>query len=195
MEPKEVVASLALHTVLEPIFTEMEREETMLASVQTLRDAFTKAERSHPGLAEEFLGGVLQAEGAGVDLPEALLQLACRDVDHYTIPSDEKEYVLLNERARALKVKLSHIPDQIQDRSQFLKIIRDIASAIKDVLDAVNEVSKKHQGDPRMREYKKMLDTHKKVFVKSSRNFSDTLKRYFKDGRYTLQNDGDFGQV
>jgi hypothetical protein len=100
MEPKEVVASLALHTVLEPIFTEMEREETMLASVQTLRDAFTKAERSHPGLAEEFLSGVLQAEGAGVNLPEALLQLACRDVDHYTIPSDEKEYVLLNERAR-----------------------------------------------------------------------------------------------
>ena len=61
MEPKEVVASLALHTVLEPIFTEvstarpvgtilldlhqMEREETMLASVQTLRDAFTKVFR------------------------------------------------------------------------------------------------------------------------------------------------------
>ena len=59
MEPKGVVASLALHTVLEPIFTEvgtvratgtfftffplqMEREEAMLASVQTLRDAFTK---------------------------------------------------------------------------------------------------------------------------------------------------------
>ena len=85
-------------------------------------------------------------------------------------------------------MKLSHIPDQIQDRSQFLKIIRsapsqdnshtatahtdtvyrtyciarvclahrDIASAIKDVLDAVNDVSKKHQGDPRMREYKKV---------------------------------------
>lgn len=33
---------------------------------------------------------------------------------------------------------------------------RDIASAIKEVLDAVNEVSKKHQGDPRMREFKKV---------------------------------------
>ena len=33
---------------------------------------------------------------------------------------------------------------------------RDIASAIKEVLDAVNEVSKKHQGDPRMREHKKV---------------------------------------
>ena len=62
-------------------------------------------------------------------------------------------------------------------------LCRDIASAIKDVLDAVNEVSKKHHGDLRMREYKKMLDTHKKVFVKSSRSFSDTLKRYFRDGR------------
>ena len=113
-----------------------------------------QAERSHPGLAEEFLDGLLRAEGASVDLPEALLRLACHDGDHYTIPSEEKEFVLLNEGARgglslihihrmhthnsctctthtltsvlatALKVKLSHIPDQIQDRSQFLKIIR-----------------------------------------------------------------------
>ena len=51
------------------------------------------------------------------------------------------------------------------------------------MLDAVNEVSKKHQTDTRMKEYKKVLDNHKKVFVKSSRSFSDTLKRYFKDGR------------
>ena len=57
MEAKGVVASLALHTVLEPVFTEvsgshselavmpdfqMEHEESLLASVQTLRDAFTK---------------------------------------------------------------------------------------------------------------------------------------------------------
>ena len=93
-------------------------------------------------MTEEFLSGLLEAEGVNLNLPEALLQLACHDGEHYTIPSEEKEYVLLNQRARgkrlflcwrllelcgdtaALKVKLSHIPDQIQDRSQFLKIIR-----------------------------------------------------------------------
>ena len=37
-----------------------------------------------------------------------------------------------------------------------LPLHRDIASAIKDVLDAVNEVSRKHQTTPRMREYKKV---------------------------------------
>ncbi len=56
----------------------------------------------------------------------------------------------------ALKVKLSHIPDQIRDRSKFLQIIRDVASSIKDVLDAVNEVSKKHQADVQMKEYRKV---------------------------------------
>ena len=34
---------------------------------------------------------------------------------------------------------------------------RDIASAIKDVLDAVNEVSKKHQISQQMKEYKKVF--------------------------------------
>ena len=59
-------------------------------------------------------------------------------------------------RPLALKQKLSHIPDQIVDRSKFLQIIRDVAGSIKDVLDAVNEVSKRHQSDPKMKEYRKV---------------------------------------
>lgn len=65
----------------------------------------------------------------------------------------------------ALKVKLSHIPDQIRDRSKFLQIIRDVASSIKDVLDAVNEVSKKHQADAQMKEYRKVIVYLLPVFV------------------------------
>lgn len=57
----------------------------------------------------------------------------------------------------ALKQKLSHIPEEIKDRSKFLLIIRHIASSIKDVLDAVNEVSQSHRNDPRMsREHRKV---------------------------------------
>ena len=56
----------------------------------------------------------------------------------------------------ALKEKLSRIPDQIRDRSTFLRIIRDVASSIKEVLDAVNEVSKRHQADPSMKEHRKV---------------------------------------
>ena len=57
----------------------------------------------------------------------------------------------------ALKQKLTHIPEEIKDRSKFLLIIRHIASAIKDVLDAVNEVSQGHRNDPRMtREHRKV---------------------------------------
>ena len=36
---------------------------------------------------------------------------------------------------------------------------RDIASAIKEVLDAVNELSQKHQDLPKMVEWKKVNDT------------------------------------
>ncbi|XP_064393873.1 programmed cell death protein 10-A-like [Halichondria panicea] len=179
----DIVASLALHAVLEPVLKELEADEKNIAAVHTLRAAFNKAERAHPGLSEEFISGVLDAEGVSLNLPEVLLRLACHDVTTYTISSEEDEFVVLNFRAKALKVKLSHIPDQIRDRSKFLQIIRDVASSIKDVLDAVNEVSKKHQADVQMKEYRKVLDSRKRVFVKSSRSFSDTLKRYFKDGR------------
>lgn len=61
-------------------------------------------------MTEDFLSGVLEAEGVAMNLPEALLQLACQDGDQYTIPSEEKEYTLLNQRARGNSVPshLSH---------------------------------------------------------------------------------------
>lgn len=116
---------------------------------------------------------MLDAEGVSLNLPEALLRLACFDMSQYTISSQEDEFIQLNYRAKgmlffsfvcchihlrstALKEKLSHIPDQIRDRSKFLRIIRDVATSIKEVLDAVNEVSKRHQADHTMKEYRKV---------------------------------------
>lgn len=55
---------------------------------------------------------------------------------------------------------------------------REIASAIKKLLDAVNEVAGFTPGDG-----KQMLEQRKREFVKYSKRFSNTLKEYFKEGQ------------
>ena len=92
---------------------------------------------------------------------------------------------------------MSRIPDEITDRKTFLETIKEIASAIKKLLDAVNEVSAyipgaqvdiiikviivndNHQG-------KHALEQRKREFVKYSKKFSNTLKEYFKEGQPTI---------
>lgn len=56
---------------------------------------------------------------------------------------------------------------------------REIASAIKKLLDAVTEVS---QFIPGM-QGKQALEHRKRDFVKHSKKFSNTLKEYFKEGQ------------
>ena len=56
---------------------------------------------------------------------------------------------------------------------------REIASAIKKLLDAVNEVSAYIPGT----QGKAALEQRKREFVKYSKRFSNTLKDYFKEGQ------------
>ncbi len=99
-------------------YPQLEGDEKNIAAVHTLRAAFIKvphttllvsfcypflssqAERAHPGLSEDFISGVLDAEGVSLNLPEVLLRLACHDVATYTISSEEDEFVILNFRAK-----------------------------------------------------------------------------------------------
>lgn len=61
----------------------------------------------------------------------------------------------------------------------FLSFFREIASAIKKLLDAVNEVTAFIRGSAG----KQALDQRKREFVKYSKRFSNTLKEYFKEGQ------------
>ena len=59
-----------------------------------------------------------------------------------------------------------------------LGIIKEIASAIKKLLDSVNIVIQHVSNDERGLD----LEDKKKEFVKGSKRFSNTLKEYFRDG-------------
>lgn len=61
-------------------------------------------------------------------------------------------------------------------------LFREIASAIKKLLDAVNEISGFIPGPNN----KQVLEQRKREFVKFSKRFSNTLKDYFKEGQWVF---------
>ncbi|TSR87324.1 Programmed cell death protein 10-A [Bagarius yarrelli] len=163
------MVSMSLYAVMYPVFNELERVN--LSAAQTLRAAFikvrkaqcstlsfpfpafwcryksnfTQAEKENPGLTQEIIMKILEKKNVELNFSESLLRMAADDVKEYMIDRPEREFQELNERARALKQILSKIPDEISDRVRFLQTIKDIASAIKELLDTVNNVFKKYQ--------------------------------------------------
>lgn len=100
-------------------------------------------------------------------------------VIEYRLNRSEDAFQELNKKSSSLKRILSRIPDEITDRRTFLETIKEIASAIKKLLDAVNEVVGFIPGSSG----KQAVEQRKKEFVKYSKKFSTTLKEYFKEGQ------------
>lgn len=175
------VTSLVLPVILRPILTKLERQNLMAA--QTLRAALSKAESSHPGITHDLIMGIIRRAELNLDMNESVLRLqgAASDYDvvEYRSARSEDAFQELNRKSTSLKRILSRIPDEITDRKTFLETIKEIASAIKKLLDAVNEVTGFIPGSAG----KQALDQRKREFVKYSKRFSNTLKEYFKEGQ------------
>jgi len=175
------VTSLILPVLIRPILSQLERRD--VSASQTLRSALSKAEAAYPGLTYDFVVGIMRRGDITVNMNEGILRLqgAVSDTDivEYRLNRSEDAFQELNKKSAALKKILSRIPDEITDRKTFLETIKEIASAIKKLLDAVNEVNGFIPGTTG----KQALEQRKREFVKYSKRFSNTLKEYFKEGQ------------
>lgn len=178
------VASLVFPVIIKPVLSKVERDHG--SAGQSLRAVLSRAESNCPGL----MYGVLQqlASRAGLHQKHAALYAAVLRHQAVVAPADEGEYRItrteerfqeLNKKSASLKRILARIPDEITDRKTFLETIKEIASGIKKLLDAVSNVAEYIPGP----QGKQTLEHRKRDFVKHSKRFSNTLKEYFKEGQ------------
>ncbi|XP_030080612.1 programmed cell death protein 10 [Drosophila hydei] len=181
MGEREPTSSLVLPVILRPIFTQLERRDVVAA--QSLRSAILKSEQNNPGFCYDLVASIVRRADLNVNLNEAVLRLQGNiteaDLNEYRLTRTEEPFQELNRKSVALKVILSRIPDEINDRKTFLETIKEIASAIKKLLDVVNEIGSFIPGVTG----KQAVEQRKKEFVKYSKKFSTTLKEYFKEGQ------------
>ncbi|XP_065565595.1 programmed cell death protein 10-like [Artemia franciscana] len=172
--------SLMLPVLLRPVISDLEK--TDVAAAQTLRAALVKVENVHPGFTHDLVLGLVKKADLSINMNEALLRLQGQVADtdsEYRLRRAEEPFQELNRRSSLLKKILSRIPDEITDRRAFLDTIKEIASAIKKLLDVVNEIAGYIPGSTG----KQALEQRKRDFVRYSKKFSTTLKEYFREGQ------------
>jgi len=173
------LAALLMPILVKPILEKLERKEN--AAAQILQASLERTDKNSPGFLLELVRTLLhktQCEDQ-VNLTETLLRLQGTLADsepELRVNRTEEVYLELNRRTIYLKKVLSRVPDQIKDRPSFLDTIKEIASAIKKLLDAVNGIT---MSSPHR---KHALEQRRREFVKYSKRFSNTLKEYFKEG-------------
>ncbi|KAK7576019.1 hypothetical protein V9T40_012305 [Parthenolecanium corni] len=181
MGDESPVSSLVLPVLIRPVLSQLEKRD--VSASQTLRAALSKAETVHPGFAYDLVLGIMRRGDLNVNMNESILRLqgaaSESDAIEYRLSRSEDAFQELNRKSASLKKILSRIPDEITDRKTFLETIKEIASAIKKLLDAVNEISGFIPGPNN----KQVLEQRKREFVKFSKRFSNTLKDYFKEGQ------------
>jgi len=168
---------LAYPLLVRPTLVKMGKSTSV---AQGIRQRISSAEQSCPGVCLDLVMAILNKADPGAGIHEAFLRLqgTVDDSDEFRTSRSEESFRELSKKSAQLKRILSRIPDEIVDRKTFLETIKEIASTIKKVLDAVAAVSMMVP-DPNARG---LLDQRKREFVKYSKRFSTTLKEYFRDG-------------
>lgn len=175
---ESALASLMVPNLINPALEKMEKEDAIPVSKTNLKNAFAKIDSIYPTFTYDLVNEILKMHNRSANMQEMILRSEkFLTSDEYLIK--RPEFKELNTRAKQLKLILSRIPDEINDRKAFLETIKEIAAAIKKKLDAVNNLFESMQSS----EIKQILDIRKREFVKYSKQFSNTLKAYFRQGQ------------
>lgn len=171
-ERPPVTANLILPILIKPVLNKIESQSHEAAL--ELKIALLRAESAFPGLILEIITRLTRHIDPNLNMTKSLLSLQGSVTDAEDYRSDE-----LNRRASALKKILSRIPNEISDRKIFLETIKEVASAIKKLLDCLTDVINRTEIPSR----KQALEDRKRDFIKCSKRFSNKLKEFFREGQ------------
>ncbi|CAF0794143.1 unnamed protein product [Rotaria sordida] len=177
--------ALVLPNIFYPVIEQMNKSG--YKDIQSdLRTTLFKLEEIYPGFSCNFIQSFLNRDMSSLSKTTNMNELTLKlekycDKTPYFISSLHNEQIFyeLNIRSKNLKRILSRIPDDINEKREFLETIKEIASAIKKTLDSVTNILqyiKTNDG-------RQALENEKKEFIKYSKNFSNTLKAYFRDSK------------
>lgn len=166
---------MTLTSLYVPILTRL--ESTDEAGAKAIRQQLELLERKQPGFLLEFTKGLIARSELDVNLHEAFLRLQAQipPEDLAVTGAGDPAFVELSQRAAALRRILARIPDEMGDRRAFLETIKEIASSIKKLLDATNNLFSHIPATAHPQ-----LESRKRDFVRYSKRFSNTLKDYFR---------------
>ena len=169
-------------------------ENASLESSKAIQTALSKVDVANLSTSYDFvLGLVKKTDAVGDASTRVSKEVSNRNIqtiarttncDKFQTSQPENNFYDAKKKCLGLKRTLSRVKTEINDRKSFLEIIKEIASAIKKLLDSVNNVIT-HTIDDEEDEKALDLEEKKKDFVRGSKRFSNTLKDYFRNGNQT----------
>uniref|UniRef100_A0A7E4VAS8 Programmed cell death protein 10 n=1 Tax=Panagrellus redivivus TaxID=6233 RepID=A0A7E4VAS8_PANRE len=152
-------------------------------ALNLLQHSLHQAESASASFLFDFAKILLTESKLNINLQESFLRMhAVAPVDDLEMPmyAHRADFQELSLRAIALRRVLARVPDEMKERKHFLETIKEIASSIKKLLDATNEIL---NTIPVQSQH--LVEKRKREFVHYSKRFSNTLKEYFRDQNQT----------
>eukprot|EP00127_Corallochytrium_limacisporum_P002318 Clim_evm106s109 gene=Clim_evmTU106s109 len=189
MAPKQAGSVALDHIIIPTLLTFTTADERSMTQIREIGSIFEEAERSNRGFTKQFLQACVKEGGLDLKVSDVLQNIYNKEQAKSTsVSGDAAENAKSTVQLLAYKLctTLTKIQDQFNDRSIFLSTIKNIASMIKDLLEAVNAQLLNEGRDGQSRAFspadRKTIDEKKKAFILTSKTFSESLKDYFKRG-------------